>query len=134
MSKFIFIKCRSPSMASSPSANLGSFLQELSRIPSYAHNIQTHITDYVQLHKILQHSHTPTYESSAHNTSGLIIVGKISQTYWDHQLIFFSKYGFPLEISPTTTFQPCPLIVNHTSALCYPAYAHVMTISTLYKP
>ena len=39
--------------------------------------------------------------------------------YWDHQLIYFIKYGFPLDILRTGNFKAQTVIKNHTSALQY---------------
>jgi len=37
--------------------------------------------------------------------------------YWDHQLLQFIKYGFPLDVKPNSQFQPVSVITNHSSAL-----------------
>ena len=73
-------------------------LQELSRILSYAHNTQTHITDYVQLHKILQNSHTPNCMSHQLIVPSGLNINKWEeylQGYWDHQAHIFLKIWLP---------------------------------------
>jgi len=43
-------------------------------------------------------------------------------SYWDHQLIQFIKYGFPLDLAVPSAFSPASVVTNHTSALQYSAH------------
>ena len=49
----------------------------------------------------------PLWEQALHNNR-------------DHELIYFLKYGFPLDISSSSEFVPNTIITNHQSALQHP--------------
>ena len=50
---------------------------------------------------------------------------KLLTHYWHHQLLFYIKYEFPMDIvMGSDIFQPQPSITNHTSAENYVKYVN----------
>ena len=78
---------------------------------------------YVGLHSLLADSRTPNCIGSQ-----LVVPSGLNlplweyhlKDYWDHQLIFYLKYGFPIVLQTQQAFQPQGTITNHSSAVQHP--------------
>ena len=78
---------------------------------------------YVGLHSLLVNSRMPNCTGSH-----LVVPSGLNlslweyhlKDYWDHQLIFYLKYGFPIDLHSQQTVQPQGTITNHSSAVQHP--------------
>ena len=77
---------------------------------------------YVALHQLLSNSGVPNCvdrQIPIQSDLNVSLWDKLLENNRDHQLIYFIKYGFPLDISRSSEFEPQTVITNHSSATQY---------------
>ena len=97
-------------------------LQPIGKIIDKGFNIGLKM-GYVDLHKLLIHKGIPNCIDSQ-----ILIPTDLNIPLWekllhgnrDHQLIYFLKYGFPLDVPQSPKFEPNTVVTNHSTALQHP--------------
>ena len=94
-------------------------LQPLRRLVDHGYN---HSLDmgYLGMHELLCNSGIPNCigpQLKIPTDLNIPLWDSLLQDDRDHQLIFFLKYGFPLDLSQSLEFEPQSIITNHASAI-----------------
>ena len=122
-------KCRFKSINGSHAGDYDFIpLQPLGRFRNHPNPSQANDNNYITLHNRLINRETP-------NCAGpqLQIQTDLNIPFWeellkedmDHQLIYFLKYGFPLDMPYSPAFEPNTIVSNHSTAKQFPTSIQV---------